>query len=308
MSIKIQGTGGSIKLTGTGGSISLGAASGGGGGGGGIIDSANLYSFLRRGVNQTTTTNSASETVVSSWTDARGTGLGHPKFLPQGRWTTGGDARGCVANGDGSVMITNDSIAGKATFMRAVTDDADSELSNVTNGSWTVYARIKKPVDPTYGVLPFSGGVFASFSNTALPYGDNTAIGDQISLLGGSTGWTTGNWTLMGQQPIGGSWVQFVNVNPIASQYIPTPPEYQTVVLRGSPAQGWSFRLSNSNNGGGSFGSNYTYSSAPLNMGKVIWLGDESGGDINISDFAVYKSYHDESTATQIISYLDSAP
>jgi hypothetical protein len=315
MAIVTKGSGGSIKFSGTGGGISITSPGGGGaGGGGGTPDSANLYSLLRRGVGQTTTTNSAAETVVASWTDARGTGLGHPKFLPQGRWTTGGPARGCVANGDGSVMITNDSGAGKATFMRATTNDADSELSHVTNGSWTVYARVKKPVDPTYGVISMSGSPFGFYSIINF-YGQPQDGGDKIYLYAGSTGWTTGNWTLYGEQVVGGSW-QYPfgdNSNPwpmVGSQYVPTPPEYQTVVLRGSPAQGWSFRLSNSNNGGGSFGSNYSYSynSAALNFGKIIWLGDQGGGDFNISDFAAYKSYHDESTATQIINHLTAAP
>jgi len=310
MAIVTKGSGGSIKFSGTGGGISITSPGGGGaGGGGGTPDSANLYSLLRRGVGQTTTTNGAAETVIASWTDARGTGLGHPKFLPQGRWTAGGPDRGCVANGDGSVMISNDSAAGKATFMRATTNDADSELSNVTNGSWTVYARIKNPLSPSGNgsTISMSGSPFGFYATIGNPYGPVDG-GDKIYPYAQSSGWTTGNWYLSGQEIVGGSWADFINSTMVGNQYVPDPNEYQTVVLRGSPAQGWSFRLSNSNNGGGSFGSNYTYSAADLDLGKVIWLGDQGGGDFNISDFAAYKSYHDESTATQIINHLTAAP
>jgi hypothetical protein len=313
MAIVTKGSGGSIKFTGTGGGISItssggGGGAGGGGGGGGAPDSSNLYSLLRRGVNQTSVVNELTETIITGWTDARGAGLGHPKFLPQGRWTTGGPARGCTIGGDGSVAIRSDGAGGKATFMRATTDDSNTALSNTTDASWTVYVRFANPL---YNGNPIAGTnyIFSAFSNTNDGAGDDTSVGEGVSLFSQSTGWTTGIWRLSVQQPVGGSWTYPVNGETIGSQFVPNPNEYQVAILRVSPSQGWSFRLANSSNGGGSFGSSLAYNAAsPFNLGRALWLGGQDGGDYPISDFAVYTSYHNESTATQVVSHLTSAP
>ena len=312
MAIVTKGSGGSIKFSGTGGSINIassgGGAGGGGGGGGGAPDSSNLYSLLRRGVNQTTTTNGFDETVIASWTDARGAGLGYPKFVPQGRWTTGGPAIGCTIDADGSVIIRSDNVH-KATFMRATTDDSDAALSNTADASWTAYVRFANPL---YNGNPIAGSnyIFSAFSNTNDGAGDDSSVGESVRLFPQSTGWTTGIWRLSVQQPVGGSWTYPVNGETIAgSQFVPNPNEYQVAILRVSPSQGWSFRLANSSNGGGSFGSSLAYNAAsPFNLGRALWLGGQDGGNFPISDFAIYKSYHDESTATQVISHLTAAP
>ena len=313
MAIVSKGSGGSIKFTGTGGGISITSSGGGGGGGGGggAPDASNLYSLLRRGVNQTSTVNELTETIITGWTDARGAGLGHPKFLPQGRWDTGGAERGCLVDVDGSVVIRGDGAGGKTTFMRSASDDSGNPLSNVTNGSWTAYVRYKNPLNPFGGPnpAPLTGKPVSFYAVAGGGYwGEDT--GDSL-WVAAQAAWhfETGGWSLLGRDIESNTY--FMLADDVEPQYIPNPNEYQVMVLRGSPAQGWSFRLSNSS-GGGSFGSNFAYSNAgyDLDIGRVIHIGDMNAytSTYNVSDFAVYKSYHDESTATQVISHLVAAP
>jgi len=309
MAIVTKGSGGSIKLTGTGGGIRVSSSGdGGGGGGGGTPDSSNLYSLLRRGVNQTTTTNDLSETVVASWTDARGMGSGYPKYVPQAAFA--GTPKGVVLNPDGSAQYGTNTISPgyRATGLIATVDDSDTSLGNSTNESWTVYARIK-PQESSFlfGELqPIYTIPFSLEGNTALAASPSDSY---IKLICG--------WRLVGEHLDGGSFNPIMDEN-VASQYLVTPQEYQVVVIRGTPGTGWSFRISNSSVGPGSFGTSYNYTrnndatSYPLSIGSAIHIGSLRNGGTSqgfaISDFAIYKSYHNDSTATQVINYLTAAP
>ena len=279
-----------------------------GGGGGSIPDSSHLYSLLRRGINQTTTTNGVSETVIASWIDARGAGLNHPRFLPQGRWSGGGGSgRGCTINGDGSVLMRGDGSGMLATFMRAASDDGGNPLSSTTDGSWTIYARVfnqKDTIDGSYDGV--DGTVFQLFQTVGGGSG-GADTGNTVKLLGFSNPFAGSTWRLRVEQSA-------ITQGTFGTQYVPNPSEYQTVVLRGSPAQGWTYRVSNSNNSGGSFAGspNPSYGDGnSLSIGSVIYLGESNSSNsfpLAVSDFAVYNSYHDDSTATQVISYLETTP
>ena len=277
-----------MTISGTGGRFYVPAA---GGGGGGMPDSSNVYSVLRRGVNQYTILGESSQTVITAWSDARGAGAGRPKYLSQGTMP----APYSVVNQDGSINIAGNK------GLRATTDDSNTSLVDVAAASWTAYARIKSP----------------SAGSTIT----GTPIAIKNSLSGGSgvintmiiTGQPNYNvwpppsaWFLSGYQN------NLSAHTPIEAQWAPNPNEYQTVVMRGSPSAGWSFRVSNSNNSGGSFGTNYTLGvNGQHTMGSVLWVGDytEWGpGYFTFSDLAIYKSYHSEETATQVISYLETSP
>jgi len=285
-------------MIGTGGGIKLGAPSGGGGGGGGSIpDSSHLYSLLRRGVNQTSHS-SGGNTFIDSWNDARGSGLGHPLYLPQRIFEYGGAAYTLLET-DGSARYS------QASGLRATTDDSSNQLTSVTDGEWTIYARIKSE-ETWWGDGGFDNTPFALWESVGIGYKGSDA-GDYIFAR-------SRRYQISSPGKIYYEIKDYQQTGEIEA-FNQSGSDYYTIVLRGSPASGWSMRKDD-NGGAGSFGSSSAYtpntggSSVGLSIGSAIHIGDlgSEAGQFRTSDFAIYKSYHSDAIASQVISYLNSAP